>query len=215
MIGMTATGDWTKAASLLQGFEKRLKDASRKALLQEGQYFRGKIVEGIRDQAPGGKAFAPLSENTIATRVARRFGGSKALIVRGDLMGAITTVEDRDGVFVGVLRSATNSDGKELVNVAAVHEFGAGPYVIQMTDKMRRFLHWALGDKGGESSSAASTGGKSTGIIVVQIPARPFLRPVFESETTPPEKMAKRYLARVAELLGGDFGTVGFTPAGT
>jgi hypothetical protein len=40
---------------------------------------------------------------------------------------------------------------------------------------------------------------------VIRIPARPFLRPVFE-EHGKPDEVAKRFLARVATLLGGDFG---------
>jgi hypothetical protein len=47
-----------------------------------------KIVEGIREQAPGGRAFAPLEPTTLAIRQFRGFRGTKALLVAGDLRTA-------------------------------------------------------------------------------------------------------------------------------
>jgi hypothetical protein len=43
---------------------------------------------------------------------------------------------------------------------------------------------------------------------VLQIPPRPFLAPVFE-KFAKPEDVSRRFLARVARNLGGDFGDVG------
>jgi len=75
-----------------------------------------------------------------------------------------------------------------------VQEFGAGPIMIPMTPAMRRFL-FALLRKAGEERS----GGTGRGVVVVQIPARPFLRPAFKQF----EKRAqKRFLGRVAGLMG-------------
>jgi hypothetical protein len=48
----------------------------------------------------------------------------------------------------------------------------------------------------------------STGVAVLQIPPRPFLAPVFE-KFAKPEDVSRRFLARVAKNLGGDFGNVG------
>ena len=77
-----------------------------KALLQEAQFLRTKIVEGIREQAPGGRAFTPLAPTTLAIRQFRGFHGTKALLVQGDLRNSITVTKDGDKVFVGVLRTA-------------------------------------------------------------------------------------------------------------
>ncbi len=75
---------------------------------------------GIRAQAPGGQAFAPLSQVTID-----RKGSSKALIDTGFLMASITQRVTGATAFVGLLRTVVNKDGTEIVNIGAVHEFGA------------------------------------------------------------------------------------------
>jgi hypothetical protein len=53
-------------------------------------------------------------------------GGSKALLVHGDLRNAIAVIVQGDEAFVGVPRKARGKDGKSVVDVAQVQEFGAG-----------------------------------------------------------------------------------------
>ena len=141
---ITMTGDWKDAARILAGGGKRLQAAVDRAVLQEAQFFRTKVVEGIREQAPGGQPFKPLAPTTLAIRRFRGFKGTKALLVRGDLRNSIVVVRKPDGVFVGVLRTAKGREGQPLVNVAAVHEFGSRPIVVKLTPKARRFLHAAF-----------------------------------------------------------------------
>ncbi len=140
-----------------------------KAVLQEAQFFRTKIVAGLREGAPGSQAFAPLAPTTLAIRKFRDFGGTKPLIVRGDLRNSITVVKQGDTVFVGVLRTAKAGGRQSLANVAAIHEFGSRPIVLQLTPKVRWFLHAAF--------RAAD--------------------------------VSRRFLDRVAQDLGGDFGRPG------
>jgi len=52
---------------------------------QEAHALRNDIVQGLTSQAPGGEPLKPPSPLTIAARQLEGFGGSKALIVRGDL----------------------------------------------------------------------------------------------------------------------------------
>jgi hypothetical protein len=59
---------------------------------------------------------------------------------------------------------------------------------------MRRFL-FALLRKAGKES----TGDSGRGVIVVQVPARPFLRPAFNKFR---EGVSQRFLERVAKELG-------------
>ena len=61
MLKVVKIGDWTRVAQLLANAPQRVQAAIDKAMLQEGQFLRTKIVEGIREQAPGGRAFAPLA----------------------------------------------------------------------------------------------------------------------------------------------------------
>jgi len=77
---------------------------------------------------------------------------------------------------------------------ALEHEFGGPPVIIPMTPKMRRFLFALLRQAGKEP-----TGGSGRGVIVVQVPARPFLRPAFDKFR---EGASRRFLERVATELG-------------
>jgi len=141
-------GDWSLARRILSGASRRVKDAIDKAVLQEAQFFRTKIVEGLRRGAPGGQALQPLAPTTLAIRRFRGFKGSKPLIVHGDLWNSIAVVKQADRVFVGVLRTAKSKGGQSLVNTAAIHEFGSRAIAVKLTPKMRRFLHAALRSAG-------------------------------------------------------------------
>lgn len=195
-------GPWAKVGRLLATAPRRMQAVFDKALWQEGQFLRTKIVEGIREQAPGGRAFTPLAPTTLAIRQFRGFRGSKALIVQADLRNSITVVRDGDRVLVGVLRTARNRAGKSLVDIAALQEYGSRPIVVHLTPRARAFLHAAFRHAGLDGPSSGQPG---TGIAVIQIPRRPIFSPVFDKEAQP-EQVARRFLERVAALLGGDFG---------
>jgi hypothetical protein len=172
------------------------------------------IVEGIREQAPGGKAFRPLAPGTLKMRELRRFRGTKALIVRGDLRNSITVRRVSAGAsFVGVLKSARAKDGRSLANVAEVHEFGSNPIVIRITPKMRALLHLMNRERGRDSRgrftrTRSQYGQASKGFVIIRIPARPFIRPVAEKHFKPAD-VRQRFLARVGLNMGGDFGQLG------
>jgi hypothetical protein len=163
-----------------------------RALRAEAQGLRTEIVSGLTDQAPGGSPIRELSPATLAARRLAGFEGTKALIRRADLRNAITVVARDLAVFVGVPRKTVR--GKDLVDIAKENEFGFGPIVIRITDRMRRFLHALLRELGGAHSAA--TGG-SSGVVIVHIPARPFLRPAFDKWRV---GVRERFLRRI----GGD-----------
>lgn len=209
MITMRKTGDWGKAAAILRGSENRMSVAMDRALMQEGQYLRNHVVAGIREQAPGGQAFKPLSPQTIKLRRLLRFSGTKALIRRGDLRNSITISRQRNAVFIGVLRSARGKGGASLVNIAEVHEYGSKPIVVRVTPKMRRLLGAAFGKFG---AGRGRRGRRGAGIIVRQIPARPFLGPVWKKYCMPPDKLGNRIMRRFAANMKGTLGTLGPPP---
>lgn len=194
MTSVRKTGDWAVARRLLAGGPLKLKAAVGTAFRQEAQLLRKEIVQGITRQAPGGESIKPPSPLTLAARQLKGRGGTKALMVSGDLRNGIAAIVKGDEAFVGVPRKARGKDGKSLVDVAQVQEFGAGPIIIPMTPAMRRFL-FALLRVAGESGG----GGSGKGVVVVQIPARPFLRPAFKVFQ---KGVQKRFLARVAGLMG-------------
>jgi len=191
------TGDWARARRVLTGSSRRLKVAVGTALRQEAQALRKEIVKGITKQAPAGKAFKSLSPLTIAARKRLGFKGTKALMVRADLRNAIAAIVKRDKAFIGVPRKARAKGGEDLVDIAKLNEFGSDPIVIPMTPRMRRFLFALLREAG-----KTPTGGTRKGVVVTRIPARPFLRPVFEKYK---KGVRQRFLGRIAKTmrLGG------------
>jgi hypothetical protein len=192
---VTKTGDWALARSLLSSAPTQLKAAIGTALRQEAQLLRKEIVAGITSQAPGGEPFRELSPLTLAARKLAGFKGTKALIVRADLRNAIAAIVRGDEAFIGVPRKAKGKRGSPLVDVARIHEFGAGPFVVPITPAMRRYLFVLLS----KAQKAQRHPGSSKGVIVVTIPARPFLRPAFRVF----EKGAStRFLKRVAIGMG-------------
>jgi hypothetical protein len=187
------TGDWSKASKMLRAGPLKMRGAIAMALRQEAQLLRKEIVQGITKQAPGGDAMKPLSPLTIAARELAGFGGTKALIRRGDLRNAVTVVVKGFEAFIGVPRKAKDENGRPVVDVAKVQEFGAGPFIIPMTPAMRRYL-FVLFKKAGVYEKR----GNGKGVVVISIPARPFLLPAFDKFS---QGARKRFLGRVSRLL--------------
>ncbi len=133
-------GDWKRLEAALHNclparMERALHEAATKCAL----VLVREIKKGIKDQAPGGKAFTPLAKVTIAKK-----GSSKALIDTGFLLSSITQVIEGDTAFVGLLRGTRNKDGDEIVNIGAVMEFGATikhPSGATIVIPARPFLH--------------------------------------------------------------------------
>ena len=193
-MAVMRTGDWARARQLLAAGPQRLRSAIGVAIRQEAQGLRNEIVQGLTSQAPGGEPIKPPAPLTLAARQLEGFGGTKALLVRGDLRNSITVIVQGDEAFIGVSRSARSKDGASMVDLAKLHEFGGPPVIIPITPKMRRFLFALLRQAGKEP-----TGGSGRGVVVVQVPARPFLRPAFEKFR---EGASRRFLERVAQQLG-------------
>ncbi len=152
-------GNWGKVSDILNS--ARLKVNLLKANAKVGNYGASEIKKGI----VSGKNFAPNHPYTVAKK-----GSSKPLIDKGDLVGSITHVmPDESSVFIGVKRTTQN--GKDVANIAAVHEFGC---TIKVTPKMRAYLHY----NGLHLKQTTE---------YIHIPARPFLSNVFKN----PEFMQK------------------------
>lgn len=213
MIKAKLLGDWSKAGAIL-GDVGRVKQAIDWAVLQEAHQARRDIIKGITAQAPGGRPFAALSAITLAIRKAKGFNGKKALMRTAGLRNSITVKRVGSGLsFVGVLRSARSKDGREMYNVARVHENGA-TMVIRVTPKMRMWLMIQLrksgfGSKVGRNKKGKFTKGRfrssggqlSKGVIVVKIVARPFIRPVIERIEAHPTEMQQRLASRISKKL--------------
>ena len=190
------TGNWERARSLLAAGPARLRGALGALLEQEAQILRGQIIEGLKNQAPGGKALPPLAATTLASRRVVGAGGSKALLRRGTLPEAIVVRRSGLEAFVGVSGGASGGGGKSAADLAKLHEFGAGPFVMRLSPKARRFL-FAMLRQSGQERGGSEGGGR--GVAVIRIPPRPFLRPAFEAYR---KGIRGRIALQVARLLG-------------
>ncbi len=200
-------GDWGVALDIVNTMERDFRAAATSAAVEEGHFLRKMIVEGIRNGAPGGKAFLPLAPTTLAVRAVTGFKGTKPLIRKGDLRNAIVVKHENGVVFIGVLRSARGRRGQSIANIADLMENGSRPIVIRLTPRARRFLFMAL-RRAGLAGAGGHHDKRGTGIAIVQIPPRPFFAPVFEQYASNREQVARRFLGRIAKRLGGRLGLV-------
>jgi len=204
-VAVKKIGSWDLARALVaQGSPAQLKRATLTSLRQEGHALRARIVRGFKDQDGGGKKWQEPSVLTLARRRLDGFRGRKALLRRADLRNAISVevLPSTLEVFVGVPRKARAKHRDpgakgDLVDVAQIQEFGAGPYAIRITPAMRRFLGMLFREAG--TTGSRGSGGGSAGVVVIQIPARPFLRPAFAKHKI---GIGNRFLLRVAQNLG-------------
>lgn len=197
------TGAWAEASRVTSQMAEKFEKATDRALMQEANRLRGFIVKNITGGGgPSGAPFAALSPLTLIMRKFRRgFAGTKPLMQTGALRNSISVVKVGQGaVFVGVMRKSAKG-----VNVGEVMEFGSKGYTIKMSPKMRRFLMKAFRSAGLVSSSGHGGGSKGGGVLVIKIPARPFIGPTVAKEARP-EDVKKRFWDSVAASMGGDFG---------
>lgn len=197
-VSVKKVGQWAEAHKIFRRFPAEMKKAMRVAAQQEAELLRTKIVQKISNGP-----FKPLSKMTLAVyEFEGKKHGGKPLIMHGDLLGGVKVVPQVSGdkFFVGIPAAARNRSGQPLVRLAVVHEEGR-TIVIKMTDKMRAFLFAAFAAAG-----LTPPGGprKSTGIIVVQIPARPFMGPAFADwERGHQQRIESRIIAQLEKSLAG------------
>ena len=173
-MSVRKVGEWNKAARILNAYSTRLGAVIDQSVHREALRYAKAMKEGIKEQAPGGVRFKPLSPITIAQK-----RSSKALIDKGDLRNSIGTRKiTAKAYFAGLHRTARNRSGGDLANIGAVHEFGA-EYKQTVTEKQARFFR-ALYIKGLWPHEGWHTVPKAGSTITVKIPARPFVAPVLE-----------------------------------
>ena len=124
MIKAHLKGPWADAVHDFSAFAKRLERVTTQAISQEAHEWAKEIRQGIRRQSSASEAqppWAPLAESTKAAK-----GSTKILIDTGTLVRSIKAEKVGRGKWhVGVKRGARTRDGKDLVNIAHVHEFGS------------------------------------------------------------------------------------------
>jgi hypothetical protein len=197
-MSVAKVGEWRRAAQLLNRAAHGMERSIDRALRAEAEGLRAEIVSGLTDQAPGGEPIRPLAATTLAARRLEGFEGDKALIRRADLRNAISVTVRSLAAFVGVPRKTVH--GKSLVDIAKMNEFGFGPIVIAVTEAMRRFLFALFRELDAGAGGGGVGTGSGGGVVVIHIPARPFLRPAFEKWR---RGVRERFLRRLGSDLFG------------
>lgn len=195
---------WSALRKILRDAGATAPLATKLAAEAESRMIRGEIVEGIREQAPGGKPFLPLRPLTLAARLmkkrGRRGGGTDIMRVTDQLIEGID-VHSLGGnkYFVGVPKNIKRTErGQDLYRIADVQENGK-IIIMRRTPKMLRFLMALLREsklgvrirvkskrtgkfiksrwrpQGARSTDQSA--GSSSAVIIVRIPARPYIAP--------------------------------------
>jgi hypothetical protein len=156
-LRLEMTGDWGGAREIERG---ALRAAVRRGLARGVAKGAVAIQARIKKNIARGRSeHAPLHPFTIAQK-----GSELPLVNHGDLLNGVSVQFLSELVaFIGVSRGA-KANGKDLVSIAAVQEFGA---TIKVTPRMRAFLH------------ARGLHLKRTTKAIV-IPPRPYVRPAWD-----------------------------------
>ncbi len=157
-------GDWAKTETVLHRMATEMERSIGTATRKNALMLERALKKGIQSSAPGGKKFKKLHPFTIAEK-----GSSKPLVDSGELMNAIThRMISKFDAMVGLLRNAPHAGARGtaigLINLGWLHEHG---YAMKVTPRMRA----VMGKRGlriGESTT------------VIKVPARPFVRPIYE-----------------------------------
>lgn len=144
-IEFKLTGDWKKMASALdpKRFQANLENNLGKATTFNGMMVAGEIRKRIKSRR--------YAKNAALTTLIKK--SATPLINDGDLFGAVTSKNlDKYSVFVGIMRSATTSDGHSMVNLAELLHNGGS---IRVTETMRNMF--ILLSEVGQGTREAST----------------------------------------------------------
>lgn len=200
---ITKVGDWDEVERIcdMLADPHRFIRVRNRVTSRECHRLRGLMVGAFRSGGPpGGPRWKPLSAFTqLLSRIAGK-GDRRPLLLDGDLKNSHTVVHDGDVWFVGIhkktrgRRAARRGKQRTMVDIGTVHEFGSRPIYIRVTDRMRRYFLY-LSRKAGYVGYRREAGGRAlqrrvqirplkrnTIAIVVRIPARPWIRPIWLAE---------------------------------
>ena len=165
-IDIKLTGPWEATAVALLNAPEKIQDA----WLTSASLHLGSLRDAIRKKYKSAKP--ALAASTLLVRKRAGRGGSKPLIVGGDLRNSVSLTENPGGIFVGVLRGAKGDGGKSMYNIAEIHEQGR-TFAVPATARSKRFLASMFGNPAIINSPAK--------FFIVRIPARPVFAPAFKA----------------------------------
>lgn len=214
------------------GQGRALSSALSKAVRTEAEEFRKDVVQGIRSQAPGGKRFVPLRPLTVGRKGSNKALIDTGALFRAISIHSIRHGEYFVGVL-RTARSKTSGKSLANLGAVqeygATISIKVTPKMVRAFYAMLRRAGMSMAAAAGTARRARTergrqraqarlpVGGSARGrlnvagggkfapgsTIVVRIPPRPFLQPVFDKRKGGAEA---RVTAHVARLLMYDFG---------
>lgn len=117
---MEKVGDWDKVHKLMNNLDKNLKKAQQIALMRWGLLAERIATQHIASQDLG---WTPLDSKTLSKKVAQGYS-ENILVQSSTYFRNITSYVEGDTAYAGVKREVSYSNGVDVANIAAVHEFG-------------------------------------------------------------------------------------------
>ncbi len=190
-------GDWGRAHSTLGRIHRTAAKMIDSAVEPEAQEAAELVRKNLETGGSiGGVPWKPLSVLTIAMG-----GRGSPLQGNGELAGAVEAKRLGTGKHVvGIPHSATSRSGVPLAMIGAVHEEGATIQIRWTLPRMRAF--WAMVSKGlggrgrRDDRYVKDRSRKGLGSSTIQIPARPWLRPVLDKLRADKRKLMNRMADR-------------------
>lgn len=176
-LDIELTGDWDEAGDVLRRGPVLVRLAMDDVLQSEARHAVEAMGHALENGGPEGRKTRPLKPLTLLARRLAGIRGNSPLYATGTMRRALTVKPIPRGYFAGV--PAVRHRGRDMARIAKAHEYGAGPYLVKMTPKMRRFLFGVL--LKGQPAGRRRRGGKA-GYVLVRIPPRPFVGPVARRE---------------------------------
>lgn len=164
MIGVKVQlnkAQWDGLAERFKNAGKHIGVYRQAAIMKECRRLAGEVRKYIL----AGNNLAPLSPNTALSRGGR---------VDKPLASFARDIQVKATKGGGVV--ALNRQTKSGVDLGKIHTEGR-TIAIRMTDKMRRFLFGVL-----FKDQPKQNGNDGLGIVIVKIPPRPFIEPVYQRE---------------------------------
>jgi len=122
-MSIRRTGDWEKIAELVANMSQEIEKANETSLKRFGLKAEGTAKKHMSNQDLGWEALKPA---TLANKV-RKGLSENVLIATSSYFQAITSWFDKENmaVNIGVKKTAKDSDGNEIADIARVHEYGS------------------------------------------------------------------------------------------
>lgn len=114
-------GDWNKVNAITRNLERIGKEAMKEGLAKAGLFAEGRAKSHISKQDLG---WVPLKKTYKRSKQRQGFS-TNILVKTSAYFQAITSYVIKNTAYVGVKKVARNKEGKEIANIAAVHEFSS------------------------------------------------------------------------------------------